>query len=112
MIGDEGGEMWEADSASQGGKLLIEWGAAGDDFNPATQVLRRTVSVCCMEGGEPGEQLHECVVPQRSFTLQELDLLGRLSGLKLAGAYGDLDLKVGLTHEDAYRLVVALVKQG
>lgn len=37
LIGDEGGEMWEVESASQGGKLLVEWGAEGDDFDAATQ---------------------------------------------------------------------------
>lgn len=74
------------------------------------QVLRRTVAVRKLEGGEPGEALHESVVLQRSFTLQEIDLLGRLAGLRVAGVYGDLDLKVGLNHEEAYRLVVCLVK--
>lgn len=109
LIGDDGGEMWEVDSAVAGGKLLVEWGAAGDDFDPETQVLARTVSVCRLEGGEAGEELHESRVRQRAFTLQELDLLGRLAGLRLAGVYGDLSLKVGLTHEDAYRLVACFV---
>lgn len=59
-----------------------------------------------------GDAVHASVVRQRAFTLQELDLLGRLAGLRLAASYGDLDLKVGLTHEDAYRLVAVLVKGG
>lgn len=111
VISDEGGEMWEVESASRGVKLLVEWGAEGDDFDPATQILRRTVSVSRLEDGAAGELLHESVVPQRAFTLQEIDLLGRLAGLALVGAYGDLDLGVGLGHEDAYRLVACLVKQ-
>jgi len=103
--------MWEVDSASLGCKLIVEWGAEGDDFDPATQVLQRTVAVNKIEGGEVGECVHESTVEQRSYTLQELDLLGRLSGLVLKGSYGDLNLKVGLTHEDAYRLVAVFVKQ-
>ncbi|KAI8470291.1 MAG: S-adenosyl-L-methionine-dependent methyltransferase [Monoraphidium minutum] len=112
VIGDEGGEMWDAESRSLGCKLLIEWGADGDDFDPATQVMRRSVAVCKLEGGEPGELVHASVVAQRAFTLQELDLLGRIAGLQLARAYGDLSLGVGLGHEDAYRLVAAFVKGG
>jgi hypothetical protein len=103
--------MWEVDSASQGCKLMVEWGALGDDFDPATQVLRRTVAVNRMEGEELADCVHESHVLQRSFTLQELELLGRLAGLRLAGAYGDHSLKVGLSHEDAYRLVACLVKE-
>lgn len=112
IIGDEGGEMWEVESASQGTKLLVEWGAHGDDFDPATQVLSRTVAVNRLDGQDTSDCIHESKVMQRSFTLQELDLLGRLTGLVLRGAYGDLDLKVGLRHEDAYRLVACFVKKG
>jgi hypothetical protein len=115
MLGDDdGGEMWEADSPSRGGRLLVEWGAPGDDFDPATQVVSRTVTVRALGAdGEPDDgapPLHESIVRQRAFTLQELDLLGRAAGLQLAASYGDLDLKVGLAHEDAYRLVACFVK--
>jgi hypothetical protein len=110
LIGDEGGEMWEVESATLGSKLMVEWGAEGDDFDPATQVLSRTVVVNRLQGEDVGEAVHESRVRQRSFTLQELDLLGRLAGLRLRGSYGDLSLEVGLTHEDAYRLVAVFVK--
>ena len=65
-----------------------------------------------MEGDTLGPAVHESVVLQRAFTLQELELLGRLAGLRLAASYGDLSLKVGLSHEDAYRLVAVFVKGG
>lgn len=77
-----------------------------------TQVLARSVSVHRADNGDVGDAVHASVVRQRAFTLQELDLLGRLTGLTLAASYGDLDLGVGLTHEDAYRLVAVLVKGG
>jgi hypothetical protein len=32
--------------------------------------------------------------------------------LQVVGVYGDLDLGVSLTHEDAFRMVVCLRKQG
>ena len=113
LLGEEGGEMWEATQSGTGAKLLVEWGALGDDFDPATQVLARTVAVNALGAdGEPvSPPLHESVVRQRAFTLQELDLLGRLAGLKLAGVYGDLDISVGLRHDEAFRLVACLVKQ-
>lgn len=75
------------------------------------QVLARTVAVNRMEGEELTGVIHESVVRQRAFTLQELDLLARLAGLKLAASYGDLSLKIGLGHEDAYRLVACFLKE-
>jgi hypothetical protein len=93
------------------GKLMAEYGPAGD-FDPASQVSTWRLCVHRAEGGELVGTLHESSVPQRAFTLPELELLGRLAGLRLAAAYGDLSLKVGLGHEDAYRLVACFVKDG
>ncbi|KAF8071206.1 hypothetical protein HT031_001289 [Scenedesmus sp. PABB004] len=104
LLQDTGAEMWEVDR--EGRQLMVMWGTDVDDFDPHTQVLRRTVSIHGMtKGGEVGECLLEEVVPWRHFTAQEVDLLATLAGLEVVGTYGDLDLGVGLTHEDAFRLV-------
>lgn len=39
-------------------------------------------------------------------------MLCRCCLLQVVGVYGDLDLGVSLTHEDAFRMVVCLRKQG
>lgn len=51
------------------------------------------------------------VVPQRQFTLQEVELLGTAVGLQVVEVHGDFDAAVGLDHEEAYRSVVCLRRQ-
>eukprot|EP00775_Hariotina_reticulata_P001683 gene1683-2027_t len=103
LLQDTGAEMWEVDKPS--GKLMVVWGTDVDMFDPQTQILDRTVSIHTMNGEEMDECLLEEVVPYRQFTAQEIDLLAAMSGMEVAGVYGDLDLDVGLTHEDAFRMV-------
>lgn len=43
---------------------------------------------------------------------QEVDLLGRAAGLAVVAVHGDFDEEVGLEHEEAYRMLVWLQKQG
>lgn len=47
---------------------------------------------------------------QRMFTLQELMLLADSVGLEVAGTYGDLNLDIDLSHDEASRLVLCLQK--
>ena len=55
--------------------------------------------------------LLEEVVPQRLYTYQEVDLLGRLTGFEIVGKHGALDMTVGVDSEDSYALVVCFRKR-
>jgi SAM-dependent methyltransferase len=97
---------WDVPHAD--GSLRVRWGAAGDDFDPLSQVLRRTVSVELLRavgGGPPAMLLVDCV-PARLFTASELGLLAARAGLVVAAAYGALDEDSGAADADAERLVL------
>ncbi len=47
---------------------------------------------------------------RRQFTVQEIRLLARIAGLEVAQLYGDMSASIGLSHEEAYRLVAVLKK--
>jgi hypothetical protein len=68
------------------------------------------VTINVFQGDDLVEALEE-VHPYRQYTAQELDLLARLTGYSVEALYGEMDLSVGVTSEDAYRLIVALRKQ-
>jgi SAM-dependent methyltransferase len=93
-------------------RVLVEYGREGDDFDPATQILERTVgfSLFSKEGELVSSDVS--VVPQRQFSLQEVDLLARASGKWVVKAvYGNLDVNCPLDGEDAYRMVVVLQRE-
>jgi len=93
-------------------RVLVEYGREGDDFDPATQILQRTVGLSFFS--KDGELVSSdvSVVPQRQFSLQEIDLLARASGTWVVKAvYGNLDENCPLDGEDAYRMVVVLQKE-
>jgi SAM-dependent methyltransferase len=46
--GAGGGKLKAASFSSPPEHLLVEWGAAGDDFDPLTQVLQRTVTITAL----------------------------------------------------------------
>jgi hypothetical protein len=74
------------------------------------QVLQRRVTVSQRVSQGEWQVLGESIVPQRVFTLQEIELLARLVGMHVVGYYGAWDLEVGLEHKDAYRTVAVLSK--
>lgn len=75
----------------------------------AAQTLRRRIAVSREVGGEGNlELIGEEVVEQRVFTLAEVKLLGELAGFGRMTSYGDYDMNISLTHEDAYRLVMLM----
>ena len=93
-------------------RVLVEYGREGDDFDPATQVLQRTVGLSLFS--KEGELVSSdvSVVAQRQFSLQEIDLLARATGKWVVkGVYGDLDVDVPLDGEDSYRMVVVLQRK-
>lgn len=51
-------------------------------------------------------------VPQRQYTLQEIELLARFTGWEVVDVHGDFDSKIDLDHDDAYRSVVSLKRLG
>jgi len=117
LVGDGGREIWEVpmggagrpEDSAAGTKLMVEWGAEFDNFDPVTQVLDRTVSISVLKGEEVVQGLEE-VVPARQFTVQELELLADNVGLEVVTIYGDMAQGVGLSHEEAYRMVMVLRK--
>eukprot|EP00879_Flechtneria_rotunda_P020693 GHRR01021778.1.p2 GENE.GHRR01021778.1~~GHRR01021778.1.p2 ORF type:complete len:166 (+),score=42.54 GHRR01021778.1:1026-1523(+) len=108
LLQDTGAEMWEVDRP--GRKLMVVWGTDMDNFDLETQVLQRTVSIHTMRNEQMDQCLLEEVVPYRQFTAQEIDLLATIAGMEVVGIYGDLNLQVSLTHEDAFRMVMCLRK--
>ena len=50
------------------------------------------------------------VVPQRQFTLQEVDLLARAAGFEVVAVHGDVATDVPLS--EGYRMVLCLVRNG
>ena len=107
----------EEDSPSPGSKgedklkrVLVEYGREGDDFDPATQILSRTVGLSLFDPNGDMVSSDVSVVPQRQFSLQEIDLLARATGgaWRIVAVHGDLNEEVPLDGEDSYRMVVVL----
>lgn len=93
-------------------RVLVEYGREGDDFDPATQILQRTVGLSLFSKEGELASSDVSVVPQRHFSLQEIDLLARASGKWVVKAvYGNLDENCPLDGEDAYRMVVVLQRE-
>jgi SAM-dependent methyltransferase len=92
-------------------RVYVEWGREGDDFEVDRQILHRTVGLSLYRGEDLVSSEVE-VVPQKCFTLQEVELLGRGAGLEVCGVYGELSMEVvGLLSEGAHRMVVCLKKE-
>lgn len=89
--------------------VLVEWGREGDEFDVESQVLNRTVGMSLYEGDKLVSSQVE-IVQQRQFTLQEIDLIARSSGLKIISVHGDFNMSIPLHHDDAYRMIVCLRK--
>jgi len=93
------------------GELKVVWGDKDDEIDPIQQVRQNTV-VLNLEGVPDAEnQSVKGVVPLKLFTAQEIDLLAKCSGFKVAAMYGALNEEVDIHNEDtAYRLVCVLNK--
>jgi len=102
----------EEEEESGGGlkRVLVEYGREGDTFDFSTQVLERTVGLSLFDGEGTLVSSTVDVVPQRQFSLQEIELLGRVTGWQVAAVHGDLQANVPLDGEEAYRMVVVLKK--
>jgi hypothetical protein len=75
------------------------------------QTLDRNVTVRATKG-EDTTVLAEGIVRQRFYTSQEVDLLGRATGLQVVGQYGALQLPhMAPDDDDAFSLVIVLQKQ-
>ncbi|PRW59252.1 hypothetical protein C2E21_2426 [Chlorella sorokiniana] len=95
-------EAWDAENEDKSKTVLVEWGREGDQFDLQEQILHRTVGLSCYRGDELVSSKVE-VVPQRQFTLQEIDLLARATGFEVVEVHGDFDASIDLDHEEAYR---------
>ncbi|KAG1672919.1 hypothetical protein FOA52_012364 [Chlamydomonas sp. UWO 241] len=108
IIGDGGKEVWEVPAGTDH-KILVEWGADFDNFDPVTQVVHRTVSVNVLRGDEVESSMEE-IVMQRQFTVQEIRLMASMHGFVVESFFGDTSLDVDLSHEDAFRMIAVLRK--
>lgn len=106
-VQDDEDENEDADNTPQR-RVLVEYGREGDTFDPLSQILYRTVGLSLFDSEGELVSSHVSVVPQRQFTLQEIDLLARATGFEVVATYGDLDESVPLDDEEAQRMVVVL----
>ena len=106
---DENDEMRDVEEM----RVMVEYGREGDHFDVERGILSRTTgfSLFDVEGELVSSSVS--VVDQRQFTLQELDLLARLSGWRLLseGVYGDFDFDVSLGDDAADRMIVVLRRE-
>jgi SAM-dependent methyltransferase len=107
ITGESGKEVWER--PYNGDKVFVEWGDSLDNFDPVTQIVYRTVTISVFRGDEVVDSVDE-VVPQRQYTVRELELLAGMTGFETRALYGEMRLGVDLEHEDAYRMVAVYKK--
>jgi hypothetical protein len=110
MDDEEGWQVpsWDAEHAD-GSRLLVQWGAPGDAFDPLTQTLQRTVSVDVQQAGPSllgMPSFVSDVVATRLFTALELELLAQGAGLQLLQVSGELGDDVSAADGEADRLVL------
>lgn len=91
-------------------RVMVEYGREGDRFEVDRQVLHRTVGLSLFDTAGMLASSTVEVVEQRQFTLQEMDMIARLSGWRVSKVYGDFDSEVSLDAEDAYRMVLIMEK--
>ena len=98
--------------------LIVEYGLPDDDFDPVSQVLRRTVVVseASEDGsGEAGREVGREEVKQRLFTPAEVRALARVAGFAVAAELGDMEIGEGEesmpTAREGDRYVAVLVKK-
>lgn len=89
-------------------RVLVEYGREGDEFDCSSQILTRTVGMSLFDPSGNLVSSNVSKVPQRQFTLQEINMLADASGFEVVATYGDLDVDIPLESEEAYRMVVVL----
>lgn len=90
-------------------RVMVEYGREGDHFDVERGLLDRTVGFSLFDGGELASSSTN-LVTQRQYTLQEIDLLARLSGWRLGpdAVFGDFSFDISLTDDEADRMIVVL----
>jgi SAM-dependent methyltransferase len=94
-------------------RVMVEYGREGDRFDVERGVLWRTTGFSLFDTDGELVSSSVSVVEQRQFTLQELDLLARLSGWRLLpeGVFGDFDLDVSVHDEHADRMIAVFRRE-
>ena len=105
----------EDDEGIEYGELRIVWGDDDDKFDPIRQVRDFTVEMDLVITGDvkvddSDLQSVKEIVPLRMFTYQEIEVLGRIAGFKIAGLYGALSDEIDVNSDEAFRLVCVLHK--
>lgn len=105
----------EDEDGQESGELKIVWGDDNDDFDPIRQVRQFTVAMEVEDGTKDSSktilQSVKEIVPLRLFTAQEIDLLAKMAGFRVASMHGALCEGVDVNDEDeAFRLVCVLQK--
>ena len=108
---DDGGGGDDDSADADELRVMVEYGREGDHFDVERGLLDRTVGLSLFDGGELVSSTVN-VVTQRQFTLQEIDLLARLSGWELRpdAVFGDFRVDVGITDDDADRMICVLTR--
>ncbi len=94
-------------------RVMVEYGREGDRFDVERGVLSRTTGFSLFDTDGELVSSSVSVVDQRQFTLQELDLLARLSGWRLLpeGVFGDFDVAVSMHDETADRMIAVFRRE-
>lgn len=87
-------------------QVEMQWGQAGDQIDPVTQITQVHVCVRVQRDGEHLEFSE--LAAQRAYTWPELQLLFELSPLKLSAVYGGFHLDCRLNDAQAWRTIAVL----
>lgn len=89
-------------------RVLVEYGREGDAFDVGTQILERTVGFSLFNSDGDLISSKVSTVPQRQFTLQEMEMISQNAGWSIKSIFGDLNMEIGLYDDEAYRMVLVL----
>lgn len=109
FVSGEHVECWEQEDLQADKRVLVEYGREGDEFDPGSQILHRTVGLSVYQGDDLKSSEVD-LVAQRLYTLGEIELLAQQTGFAVCKVYGDMDANVSLMDEEAHRMVVILKK--
>jgi SAM-dependent methyltransferase len=97
---------WEVSAGDT--RIRVRWGAADDVFDPVSQLAEVTATLTVWQRGR--KRVIRDKAPQRRFTVQEIELLARLSGgLVPVAWHGAMNAAIALDDlATAWRLVAVL----